>query len=511
MRTRIFVTALLVLSSLLIGSMPAICEGAPAAPADVTKPAAPVVAQPAAATDPAKPAETAPAQPAADATKPAQPAAASTEPAKPAEPANAAPVAPATPITGVKITKSETPAVTADTDIFKRTPKIDGVVDEGEWDTFYTYTNGDLNVTTYANWDSDSIYIASKSNKPVDLLAFLDANADGWYNGDDNYEFRVIRGEGNSTKLSVNRYDSHHARTPAASAVSVDEAAIVEMKSGVDASGAQSIEMRIPISLIPKFKIGDNHKIGLLISARTGSDEASWLGSGAPGDTKESTLVSKKIASLKPLELGFDLRDNRIARGEELVAKFHLTNSGADTVDVRDFVIAGEGKAGDFLSSQKVRMEGLAPKRHISHDIRSVIPTDMPLGSWAIGAEVKSATGKLGGALISFDVVEPFEAELRLPEKPIRPDVKDVTIGVAIRNNTRGRLRGDAKITMPDGWELWKNENKREFSAAAESITSVTFKCKQPLGALNEIPVKVDVTINGKTVTATGKFVMLAQ
>ena len=497
MRIRIFVTAFLLFSSLLIGSIPAICADAaapaPTTSADVTQPAAPAVTQPAAPADAAKPAETAPAQPEQPAVAPA------------------APVSPAMPITGVKITKPEAPAITADTDIFKRTPKIDGVVDDGEWDTFYTYTSGDLNVTTYANWDSDNIYIASKSNKPIDMLAFLDANADGWYNGDDNYEFRVVRGEGGSAKLNVNRYDSHHARTPAASAVSAEEAAIVDMKSKVDANGSQCIEMRIPICLIPKFKIGDNRKIGLLVSARTGSDEASWIGSGAPGDAKESTLVSKKIASLKPLALGFDLRDNRIARGEELVAKFHMTNAGADTIDVRDFVIAGEGKAGEFLSSQKVRMEGLAPKRHISHDIRSVIPTDMPLGSWAIGAEVNSAAGKLGGALISFDVVEPFEVELRLPEKPVSPSVKDVTIGVAIRNNMRGRVRGEAKITMPDGWELWKNENKREFSASGESVTSVTFKCKQPLGALNDIPVKVDVTINGKTVTTEGKFVMLAQ
>lgn len=505
LRTRIFVTAFLLFTFLLIWSIPAVCEEAAApapASADVTKPAAPVVTEPAPAAV-AKPADAA--KPAESAPTPAAP-----EAAKTVEPAPA-PVAPAATAVAVAVTKPEAQTVAPDTNIFRRTPKIDGVVDEGEWDTFYTYTSGDLNLSTYADWDSANLYIAAKSNKPIDLLAFLDAYADGWYNGEDNFEFRAVRGEGSSMKLDVNSYDSHRTKTPSASPVSVGDAAMVQMKSGVDSNGVQSVEMSIPAELVRKFKLGENRKIGLLISARTGSDEASWIASGSPGDTRESTLVSKKIASLKPLELGFDLRDNRIARGEELVAKFHMTNVGADTVDVRDFVIAGEGKAGEYLSSQKVRMQGLVPRKHLSHDIRSVIPTDMPLGSWAIGAEVKSADGKLGGALVSFDVVEPFELELRLPDKPVKPTVKDVTVGIAIRNNTRGNMRGEAKITLPAGWELWKNEDKRAFSATGDAITSVTFKSKPPIGALGDIPVKMDVTINGKTVTAAGKFIMVSQ
>lgn len=483
LRTRIFVTAVLLFAFLLICSIPVVCE-------DNVPPAA------APAASDAKPAvEPAPAVPAALA-----------EPAKPAEPA--APAAPV--VVAGPPAKPEVSDVTPDTNIFKRTPKIDGVVEDGEWDAFYTYKSGELEVTTYADWDSSNLYIAAKSNKPIDLLALLDANADGWYNGEDNYEFRVVRGAGDTSKLIVNRYDSRRTKTPSASAVTPEEAALVEMKSGTK-DGVSSIELRMPGGLVRKFKLADKRKIGLLISARTGSDEASWIASGSPGDTRESTLVSKKIASLKPLDLGFDLRDTKIARGDDIVAKFHLANVGADTVDVRSFVIAGEGNAGDYLSSEKVRMEGLAPKKHISHDVRSVIPNDMPLGSWALGAEVKSADSKLGGALVSFDVVEPFEIVLRLPNQAVKPSVKDITVGVVITNNMRGNVRGSAVITMPAGWELWKNDPKRDFSASGQALTTVTFKMKPPLGALGQIPVKVDVTINGKTVTVEGEFTMVSQ
>ena len=399
------------------------------------------------------------------------------------------------------------PVVSPDTDIFKRTPKVDGVIEDGEWDVFYAYKLGDLDVTTYADWDSENIYLAVKSSKPVDFLAVLDAKADGWFNGDDNYEFRAVRDE-DAIKPIVNRYDSRNTKTPAASPASADEAVLITMKSGTDANGSACIEMIIPASLIPRLKLGDGRKIGLLMSARTGSEDADWILSGSPGETRECTLVSKKLASLKPLTLGFDLLDSRVARGEELVGKFHLTNSGVDTVDVRSYVIAGEGKASEFLSSEKIRVEGLPPKKHVSHEVRSVIPKDMPLGSWALGAEVRSADGKLGGALVSFEVVEPFTVALRLPEKPVPTSAKDVTIGLVVTNNMRHQVRGQATIALPAGWELWKNDNKRDFRAAGEALTTVSFKATAPLGALKEVPVKIDVTINGKTVSAEGVFTL---
>ncbi len=44
-------------------------------------------------------------------------------------------------------------------------PLIDGVIDSGEWDTYYSNTAGDWQVTTYSNWDGRNLYVALKSNK----------------------------------------------------------------------------------------------------------------------------------------------------------------------------------------------------------------------------------------------------------------------------------------------------------------------------------------------------------
>lgn len=485
--------------------IPAVCDEA--AVAEKAPPAATAsAAEPAAAPEAAKPAEPAPVEP-AKVEKPA--ASAEVAPAKP----SALAVPDTAPVVTVKEDNAPAaaiPDVTPDTNIFRRTPKIDGVAEDGEWDVYYTYTSGDLEITTYCNWDSANLYLAARSNKPIDLLALLDANRDGWYNGEDNYEFRFVRATEGPGKLIVNRFDSRNAKSPSATAVMPEEAATVEMKNTIK-DGISSVEMRIPVTLVRGLKLSDNRKLALLITARTGSDEAAWISSGSPGDTQELTLVSKKLASLEPLDVGFDIRDTKIAAGDELVAKFHMTNTGPETLNVQSCVIAGEGKAGEFLSSQKVRMDGLPPKKHISREIRSVIPQDMPVGSWALGAEVMTSNGKLGSALLSFEVVEPYLLSVRVPVEPVRPTVKDVTLGVVITNNTRSRVRGEALITLPEGWEIWKDEPKRNFSASNRSFTTVQFKAKPPLGASGKIPVKFDVTFNGKTMSISDRFTIASE
>ena len=435
----------------------------------------------------------APGEEADSSVSPAAPAAAPSQPPIPAPPQSAP--------------KME-PLLTLDTEIFKRTPRIDGVVEDGEWDTYYAFTNGDWEVSTFADWDAGNLYVAAKSSKPIDFLASLDASGDGWFHGEENYEFRAMREGDETLLLAVGRCESRGTTSSAVVPVTPAEAAMVEMSSS-KSDGSYMIEMRVPASLIRAFKLAPNRKLGFQVAVKTEAGEAAWVPVGVPGDTEQCALVVKKIAALKPLKLGFDLRDYRLARGDELVGKFHLTNSGTETIDVRTFVIAGEGKAGDYLSSQKVRIEGLPPRKHISREMKSIIPSDMGLGSWAVGAEVRSEDSRLGGALVSFEVVEPFEIELSLPQKPVRVDVKDVTFGVIIANNRRHSIRGTAKITLPIGWELWKDADTRDFSARRNSLSSVAFKAKPPLGALGDVPVSVEVTVEGVSKTAEGSFEMV--
>ena len=401
------------------------------------------------------------------------------------------PATPAAPGAGAQETK-------VDSNIFKRTPVIDGNITDGEWDTF----GSNESYVTYADWDSENLYFAAKSAKPIDIAIMVDGNNDGWYHGGDNYMFRVSPAASDSYSLTVSRYESEHANNPAVTPVAPAVAARVITKTN-HTGDSYMLEMCIPADIISGLRVATDDKIGLQISdGQTTSASQPVMAS-----TAECTLVDKKIVALKPLNLGFDLLSEKVARGEELVGKFHIKNTGNETVDVRDFVIAGEGLSGQYLSSQKVRLDGLAPGRHLSQEIRSVIPKDMPLGSWAVGAEVKSGDTRIGGALVSFEVVEPFEIALSVPNKPVKANAKDVTFAVTVRSNCRSSVRGTAKITLPSGWELWRGADSRSFVIPSSyAIASMTFKAKPPLGVLGSVPIKIDVDVNGTIKTAEGKF-----
>ncbi len=433
-----------------------------------------------------------------------EPAPADTPPAPLTVPA----VAPPAPVT-----QEMAPAATIlapDTQILRRTPVIDGVIDAGEWDTYYANTAGDWQVTTYANWDGSNLYVGVKSSKPVDLSAVLDANNDGWFHGDENFEFKAIRDADSNLTLAVCSYESRNTKSPVATPISAMDAATVELKSTRSAD-AFVIEMRVPNTLIPGFRPAVGRTIGFQVSVKAAAEESGWVPTSQVGELTECTLVNKKFAALKPLVLGFDLKDAKVARGEELVGRFHLMNDGTETLDARNYILAGEGKAGAYLSAERIRVEGLPPKKHVSREMRTLIPTDMPLGSWALGAEVRSTDGRMGAALVSFDVVDPFEVALRLPIEDVRADVKDVTFRVMITNHTRRTVRGKTQITLPPGWELWKGVNTREFQVGPRGgETFVVFKAKPPLGEMGVVPVKAEVTIGAETKTVEGKITMVA-
>ncbi|MCE5313848.1 MAG: hypothetical protein ABFD49_09105 [Armatimonadota bacterium] len=397
------------------------------------------------------------------------------------------------------------PQITADTEIFRRTPMIDGVIEDGEWDTYYTFETGGWSATTFADWDTQNVYVAAKSNRPLDFLTVLDCCDDGWFHGEDNYEFRATRVSDGALSLSVSRYESMNTKAPVATPVSPQEMASVELRSA-KVEGVYMIEMRIPVALIPGFKLANGKKIGFQVALNASGGDSGWVPNNELGDTKQCIVVTKKFATLKPLELGFDLRDTVVAKGDELIGKFHLKNGGGEKMDVESFVIAGEGLAGEHLSSAKVRMDGLTAGQHVSGDYRSLVLSGMRVGSWALGAEVKSANSRLGSALVSFDVVEPFEIKLRLPDRDVRADAKDVTVGVVISNYRRSNIDGVAKVIFPTGWELWRGLDQRDFQISGKSNTAVSFKAKPPLGAIGDIPVRIDVICGNETKTVEGKF-----
>ncbi len=89
------------------------------------------------------------------------------------------------------------------------TPKLDGKIEEEEWDAFSTGS-----CDSYFQWEPGKVHLAAKLPVGMDMVASLDLAGNGWLQGNDNVEIRVRMGA-SGPELSARRLDATRPEGPA--------------------------------------------------------------------------------------------------------------------------------------------------------------------------------------------------------------------------------------------------------------------------------------------------------
>ncbi|MDO8585995.1 MAG: hypothetical protein Q7T82_03050 [Armatimonadota bacterium] len=421
--------------------------------------------------------------------------------ASPAPPAPAAPETPA-PVAPVKM----------DTVLLRRTPALDGAIEPGEWDAFFQAQQADYSATAFANWDESGVYIAVQADKPTDLMVTLDARNDGWFHGADNYLIKATTGQDGAVAVTLDRYDSHDKMQTPGATRSLDPVEIV-CKSTTKADSAV-VEMALPAAALEGLKIAQNANIGLRVNVRPAVEGGTWTPMSPLGDVEPCSLSDQKTAAMDQLGVSMVLQDRRVVPGQKLQARLYIKNKSAQTMPLDCYVVGGDGRAAKYMDSQRVRLESLTAGQQIRHKYQSKIPSDMPSGSWALGAEVRAADGKrAGAALTSFEVVKPFEVSMDVGDDPMFLDTeKGRLISVNIKNRTPDRVLGGVTISVPEGWRLKPNLVTRRFQINAEDQSAnVSFRMIPRADVKpGEMTIQALVKVNGEEFSL-GKKLTLAQ
>src|SRR5579875_2089815 len=75
--------------------------------------------------------------------------------------------------------------------ILKRTPDLNGIIEDDQWNPFYTVTSGPITGTVFCDWDDNYLYVAARTSQPATLIIDVDASDNGWLRGSDNLELVV--------------------------------------------------------------------------------------------------------------------------------------------------------------------------------------------------------------------------------------------------------------------------------------------------------------------------------
>lgn len=416
----------------------------------------------------------------------------------PAQPEQVQPVIPPPPPPPPPI-----PTVKPDTSVFKRTPVINGIIESGEWDSYYQFAYGETRVTTYVNWDDENLYVAMKSNSPADLLITLDANGDGWFHGPDNYELVARHGQdSDAPTLSVSHYASQGPASKGGMPLSSTDAAAFTMKAG-SGSGSYTYEVGIPRASVVGLDLQPGKKIGIKVAVGLGSQDELWIPTAPLGEVQPTELVKVKTGASSPLAVDIDLKNPTITPGDEIVAKITVKNKGNAEIAADTLVIGGEGKTAKLLGSQLIRLEGLAPGKSFSCTFRTPVPKSAALGSGAIGVEVRGGDDRLAASMLSFDILPPYEARLEVGKAPSKSG-EYRRIAVMVKNNTRNDLYGVAKLNLPAGWKFKWSEGTRDFQIRAnEPEQAVIFRVLAPDDYTGDAPVLAEIKAGELVLTSS--------
>ena len=384
--------------------------------------------------------------------------------------------------------------VSPDTAIFRRTPVLDGRIEPGEWDVFYSAPAG--GITAYADWGSSNLYIAVQADDLAALAISLDLKDDGWYNRDDNYLITISGlAEAQGPTVKAQLYNSGAARGDRLSGMS--DVSIVGVV--VQASGG-SVEVAIPDGAIGGLKLKEKSRFGLRIAV-AGKDGVYTPGAD-PGAVFSCDLASTKSSGPSDLEVELKLSDTKVVAGQRLAAKLSFKSRGKQDISARYFVIGGEGRAAKLLDSEKRMLEsGIGPDKRESHTYKTLVTSGIGLGASAIGTELRAADDtRIAAALASFEVVEPYVFVVTSGAVSNDP-AKKSKVTLRIGNNTDHVVYGRVAITIPAGWQVSPTIAERQFGIRGEDqATSVPYDLRVAAGtAPGEYEVRFEVKI-GKEV-----------
>jgi hypothetical protein len=413
--------------------------------------------------------------------------------------APAAPQSQPVPSVAAGINFRERPKYPTDPQRLRRTVQIDGVLSDGEWDPFYTVTDGPIKGTIYCNWDDNYLYLAARTDQPATILFDVDMGGDGWLRGADNLE--VVVGsvqEGGSPALAARLLDASSSKdAPTWNDKSTDTKTF--LIAGKVTAGTQFIELAIPkntASLV--LRPGAN--IGL---------RAEFLPPGPPSAYTptqpfephlllDATLVDARIQAAAGINPALSLSDKKCIAGQKLFATLELLNQRDQPAPVRAVTWQGVGNSLNAVNTSRVvNVVPIPPMKTLKLKYDTLLPADLAPGSYTLAVTAELMDGRQVHSEATFAVVEPLQVQMASDPNPV--DIVGPTklmVNVDIYSAVPDHMRGDVELTVsPAGWEIKGNKKRGIYVDRQDRNTVAQYELKIPANTpAGDYPFAAEVT-----------------
>lgn len=384
------------------------------------------------------------------------------------------------------------------------TPVLDGTVHADEWTPAYSIKTGVGEVNVSMSWDSQRIYFLLDGPKVTGAVLYIDALANGWLNGADNYEIDIVP-SGDSAQVTAKLYNSFESSPSQALSPTILDT-VTAAKVTDDRS---VIEIGIARNDATGLVLKDGKTLAFGFSVALAGDTGKRFPPDPRAALQTVTLTDQMVASVKGLTLELPIKDRRTVPGQKLSADFTARNDGGEPITYDWFVVGGQGSATNLLNALRVRGDTLAPGKKLRQPYSSDLPETMPLGAYVLRGQMHLADGRTATVLSSFEMLHVVDATLDLGSGPVIPG-QPRKITVFITNNRPRPSNGTIRIIAPEAIDRGLDRDRAKFFARVqESQVRADFTLNPPADTPpGEYDITAEVQAYGYTQTLKGKLLI---
>lgn len=385
------------------------------------------------------------------------------------------------------------PEVFAEPTRLAATPKLDGKLDNEEWDPLYS----DGPLQSFFSWEPGQLHVAAKLPVGQDLVFSLDRDANGWLVGDDNLEVRVGMKDGKPVI---------HCRLLQASGP-----AGARWADGADYEKASSASASVDGNTwTAEVNIGDPGTDLLPMKPRTIAIRVDKVAFDAP--TPEAAYPR----GMTPVNLSFDrtaglpaglvwnpqtVPTRVVTPGDSI--RIRHTFKGAWDMKLKRVDIRNEGAIKDITNGSGVPFPAWDKKARAYVDYNTDITRDAPFGWYANRVALTADDGVTSLIETSFRIAPLVDFDLA-KERILSMDKPRVQrFSYFVQSNSNKRLDGVTSVTPPTGWREVSGSNKGFIIYSSRARIRRTFEVEIPAKVTGAFPFKFTADIGGRIVEQT--------
>ncbi|HWD41154.1 MAG TPA: hypothetical protein VG944_20060 [Fimbriimonas sp.] len=373
------------------------------------------------------------------------------------------------------------------------TPKLDGRIDNDEWDPLTTA--GDSK--TYFQWAPGIIYAAASGPAGTDLVLSLDLQGDGWLVGDDNYEARISMAGGKPT-LSVRQLDATNVAGP----VWKDLAGWTIASTAMASSDGTHVtyELRLCdayLGVLPRKPTKMNARVDLVPSGDPGTQAF------IPRGLAPITLETRRAEALPSnLQYGVEHADRPAAPGDNALVRFTFKAKGK--VGVKKIHILAEGQLKDQTNELSVPFPAMDSKGRAFVDYSTRIGTDADLGYHVLKGTLTLDDGTPAVIETSFRVAPPVDVVVDTTSVKADPHDRSLHISYHLTSNTTKAVGGEIGFALDPRFRVVNGGSTQKFRIFdTRSRAYMRFEVFVPGKTTGTYPIEFHLTANGEKSTVT--------